>query len=276
MPKSLPCQPLPQSLRNQRGGMLMVVIIAVVVMGLGSAMAGVSWQAASQRAKEKDLLWVGGQYLKAIESYYHSELGGRVRQPGTGTGTATQQRRTPGLLPNSVDDLLQDPRAAQIVRHLRKPYKDPMTGEDFVFLKDTGGRIRGVRSSSTLKPFKTDNFPPGLERLAGAETYAQWEFVFDATAAGRSGDVSLDGRAPGLDPGAPPASPGVGGPNGDIQPPERGTSRRRPGACTDPTPCPPDETCIFDPDKCAFVPYTPSWIHQQMFVEPETSPEYGR
>ncbi|MDO3378910.1 hypothetical protein [Geoalkalibacter halelectricus] len=271
-------------LQNQRGAMLMVAIIAVVVMGLGSAMAGMSWKAASQRAKEQDLLWVGRQYLQAIESYYHTDLGGRVRQPGTETGT--QQRRTPGLLPNTVEDLLRDPRAAQVVRHLRKPYKDPMTGEDFVLLRDTGGRIRGVRSSSTLVPFQTDNFPPGLERLAGAETYAQWEFAFDPTAAGRAGGVTLDGQVPGLDPGAPglpgtpggPGGPGIGVPTvpGEPSTPGRPSVRPRPGSCVDPTPCPPDETCIFDPDKCAFVPYTPSWIHQQMFLAPGSSPEYGR
>ncbi|WP_305043182.1 hypothetical protein [Geoalkalibacter sp.] len=244
--------------RNQRGAMLIVVLVAVVILGIGSAMAGVSWQAASQRAKEQELLWVGQQYLRAIENFYTTDIAGRARQASALGETSQQQRRAPGLLPNSIDELLRDPRAAQIVRHLRKAYKDPMTGEDFVLIKDPGGRIRGVRSSSTLTPFKTENFPKGLEKLAGADSYAKWEFAYDPPGGVQgAGGVSLDGRVPTLDPP-------------DPDPPPREFRR-----CTDPAPCPPGETCIFDPDKCAFIPYTPSWIEKQS-LPGSRAREYGQ
>ncbi|WP_305044281.1 hypothetical protein [Geoalkalibacter sp.] len=262
-------------LGNQRGAMLLVVLVAVVILGIGSAMTGVSWTAASQRVKEQELLWVGQQYYKAIESFYHTDFAGRGRE-SFGSGDARQQqRRAPGLLPNSIEELLRDPRAAQIVRHLRKPYKDPMTGEDFVLIKDPGGRIRGVRSSSTLTPFKTENFPPGLEKLAGADSYAKWEFAFEPPASAQpAGGVSLDGRVPTIDPSRPGGpGPGGPGPGGPDAPEDSGRPTRDIRRCIDPTPCPPGEDCIFDPAKCAFIPYVPSW---KMPRSPGGSEEYGR
>lgn len=236
-------------LDNQRGAMLIMVLVAVVVLGLGSSMVGMSWTASSQRAKEDELLWVGRQYVRALESYFHADFqSGALRSPA---GSDADQRSTPGVLPNEMDDLLRDPRAAQVVRHLRKAYKDPMTGEDFELLRDPGGRVRGVRSSSSLKPFRVDGFPRGFEKFVGATRYDEWEFTFDAPTAVPGGGVNLDGQVPTLDPSQPSA--------------ER-TPRRtvgRPDACLEPTPCPPGETCIFDPEKCAFIPYKPSWIGEQ-------------
>jgi type II secretory pathway pseudopilin PulG len=238
------------ALSNQRGAMLMVVLVAVVIMGLGSAMAGMSWQAAAQRAKEAELLWVGQQYVRALESYYDADFRGGARRPPGSSGA--DPSGPPAALPQHLEELVRDPRAAQVVRHLRKLYLDPMTGEDFELLRDPSGRIRGVRSTSTLKPFRSDGFPRGLERLVGASRYNEWEFVFDAPTAGTSGGVHLDGQVPTLDPTQLPS---------EQAPPRRTVGR--PDACLEPTPCPPGETCIFDPEKCAFIPYKPSWIGEQ-------------
>ena len=128
-------------------------------MGLAAGMAGQTWRSTMQRAREAELLWRGQQYQKAIASYY------AVRQG--------QQ-----MFPAKLEDLLKDPRFPNVVRHLRRLYKDPMTGEDWALVTDSSKRIIGVRSRSDLEPFRKDGFPKSLDKLKGKEAYDEWEFVF--------------------------------------------------------------------------------------------------
>lgn len=151
---------------NQRGVILMGVLVAVVVLGLMAGIAGSSWKTIVQRAKEQELLWRGGQYRSAIESYYQSAAGG-----------------APAALPMDLESLVKDPRSLEVKRHLRKLFPDPMTGGDWELVKDPAGRILGVRSSSMLEPFKKDDFSEENKDFAGKTTYREWEFVFDQAAA---------------------------------------------------------------------------------------------
>jgi len=155
--KLLICKPAND---NQRGAILLLLLVMVVVVGLSAGMAGQSWRSTVQRAREAELLWRGQQYQKAITSYYS------VRQG--------QQS-----FPAKLEDLLRDQRFPHVVRHLRKLYNDPMTGEDWELIKDPAGRIIGVRSSSELEPFRRDGFPESLSKLKGKEAYNEWEFVFE-------------------------------------------------------------------------------------------------
>lgn len=150
---------------NQKGVALMGVLVAVVILGLMSGIAGSTWKTVVQRAKEQELLWRGNQYRKAIESYYKTAHAGAV-----------------GTLPNSLDSLVKDARSAVILRHLRKLYLDPMTGEDWVLIKAPGGKITGVRSSSMLEPFKKAGFIEKNKDFADKESYSEWQFVFDTKA----------------------------------------------------------------------------------------------
>lgn len=186
---------------GQRGGALLVVLATVALLGLASAQAGRSWQAVMQQAREAELLWRGQQYQQAIQSYYQVKHG-------------AQQ-----MFPNKLEDLLRDPRFPGTVRHLRKLYDDPMTGEDWVLVKDPAERIIGVRSSSTLEPFKQDGFPEGLEDLAEKSSYEEWEFVFKPpTAVRRTGQPGQPGQSG--QPGNPfqPGQPGQPGQQGSSGP----------------------------------------------------------
>ena len=144
----------------------MGVLVAVMILGLMSGIAGSTWQTIVQRAKEQELLWRGNQYRQAIESYY------KVAQGGAS-----------GLLPSNLDALLKDPRSLSPVRHLRKLFPDPITGEDWVLVKDPSGKISGVRSSSTQEPFKKSGFSEVNEDFEGKTSYSEWQFVFDVAAA---------------------------------------------------------------------------------------------
>ena len=143
----------------QRGAILLLLLVMVVIMGLAAGMAGQTWRSTMQRAREAELLWRGQQYQKAIASYY------AVRQG--------QQ-----MFPAKLEDLLKDPRFPNVVRHLRRLYRDPMTGEDWALVTDSSKRIIGVRSRSDLEPFRKDGFPKSLDKLKGKEAYDEWEFVF--------------------------------------------------------------------------------------------------
>ena len=134
----------------------------VVIMGLAAGMAGQSWRSTMQRAWEAELLWRGQQYQKAITSYY-------------------SVRQGPQMFPAKLEDLLKDPRFPHVVRHLRKLYKDPMTGEDWELVTDSSKRVIGVRSRSDLEPFRKDGFPKSLDKLKGKDAYNEWEFVFESS-----------------------------------------------------------------------------------------------
>lgn len=151
-------------LQDQRGSALLIVLVMIVIVGLVAGIAGTSWQTTRQRAREVELLWRGDQYRRAIQSYSEA-----------GSGTKGKQ---PGQFPAKLEDLIKDPRSLATKKHIRRLYNDPMTGGDWDLVKDKGGRIIGVRSSSDLEPFKQDGFPEEYENFAGAASYSAWEFVY--------------------------------------------------------------------------------------------------
>lgn len=171
-------------LHNQRGLTLLMVLIVIVVMGLSLGVAGSTWKTIMQREREKELLFRGDQYRRAIESYYSVIHGARKAYP------------------TSLEDLLEDTRTTETTRHIRKLYKDPMTGEDFIPVRQAGkiggtvqtsvktGAIIGVRSSSDLEPFKKDGFDEEYEDFVDAEKYSDWEFVYrpEQTAVPKAGN----------------------------------------------------------------------------------------
>lgn len=159
--------------KDQRGVILMGVLVAVVVLGLMAGVAGSSWKTIVQRAKEQELLWRGGQYRNAIESYYKSAPGGM-----------------PAALPSELESLVKDSRSVEVKRHLRKLFPDPMTGAEWELVKDPAGRILGVRSSSLLEPFKKDQFSEKNKDFAGKTNYREWEFVFDLAAAQKAANLA--------------------------------------------------------------------------------------
>ncbi len=146
---------------SQRGAILLMLMVVVVILGLSAGIAGQSWRSTMQKAREAELLWRGQQYQQAIASYYAVKHG-------------PQQ-----MLPAKLEHLIRDPRFPSVVRHLRKQYEDPMTGEGWELVTDPAERIIGVRSTSELEPFRQDGFPKELEKLKGKSSYKEWEFVFE-------------------------------------------------------------------------------------------------
>lgn len=134
-----------------------LLLIAVTGIALGSTVT--LWSTASLRDRERDLLWVGGQYAQALRSYY---------------------RNSPGLAqyPQTLDELLEDPRYPGIKRHLRRLYADPITGsDDWGLVRSIDGRITGVYSRSEETPLKQTGFAAQWSDFEGLSHYTDWQFV---------------------------------------------------------------------------------------------------
>ena len=160
---------MPSPPRRQGGFTFLWLLFLIAGLGVGMAAVGTLWHTAAQREKEQQLLFVGNEYRRAIESFLKIPL------------PAGQQAR----LPQSLDELLLDPRFQHTVRHLRRLYTDPITGnEEWGMLKDAKGGIVGVFSLSEAKPMKTAGFPPYYADFADQTSYRGWGFRAEASAVG--------------------------------------------------------------------------------------------
>lgn len=150
---------------RQRGVAFLGLLIVVAVMGVAMGATATVWQQAQQREKERELLFIGMQYRQAIRSYYEQS-----------TGTKTY--------PATLAVLLRDERMPSIRRHLRRPYRDPLTNADGwgLVLSPQGG-IMGVYSLAPGEPIRRANFPVELGWVGGGASYADWQFVYVPRAA---------------------------------------------------------------------------------------------
>lgn len=147
---------------SQRGFGFLLVLFAIAGLGLMLAGTGQVWHTTVQREKEAELLFIGNQFRQAIGFYY---------------------RQTPGAekqLPSRLEDLLEDTRFLVPRRHLRKLYRDPMTGSYEWGLVKVGNRISGVHSlapSTTVRSI----FHARDAGLQDTTRHDQWVFTFDMT-----------------------------------------------------------------------------------------------
>jgi type II secretory pathway pseudopilin PulG len=117
----------------QRGIAYIALMIAIAVISLVAASAVQLGAVHGQRAAEDELLFVGGEFQRALSRYADATPVGLPRAPA------------------SLDELTADPRFPGAVRHLRKVYADPITGAaDWEIIHDSAGRVAGVHSRSTL------------------------------------------------------------------------------------------------------------------------------
>lgn len=150
-----------RQLHRAVGGFTLIgMMIMVAAMGILFAGAGELWRTAQMREKERQLLFVGNQFRQALEHYYE---------------------RTPGNAPRypvRLEDLLKDPRVPGIQRHLRRVYRDPITGgEEWGLIRGTAGEILGVHSLSDESPLKTGNFALADRSFEGKTRYSEWLFM---------------------------------------------------------------------------------------------------
>lgn len=139
------------------------MLFAVMLAGVMLAATGLIWQTEARREKEQELLFVGDQFRRAIESYYN---------------TARTTAEGDGRYPESLEQLLKDERFPGIKRHLRKIYNDPLTNSrNWGLIRQENGGITGVYSLSTGVPIKRASFPIEYAAFENAENYQDWKFT---------------------------------------------------------------------------------------------------
>jgi len=157
------------SLSKQSGFTFLVLLFLVSLMGVGLAVTGVLWRQDAQRDKERELLFIGGEFRRAIALYYE---------------------RSPGKVkryPNNLEDLLQDKRQLTMQRYLRRLYRDPITGKNaWGTVKHPDGSIMGVFSLGKETPIKQADFAPQEQQFEQAKQYSDWRFVYQTLATAKN------------------------------------------------------------------------------------------
>lgn len=180
----------------QGGWVMLALLFILAALGAGMAAVGTVWTTVAQREKEAELLFVGEQYRRALESY---------------------QRRGPGAeqpYPPSLDELVQDRRFPMPVRHLRRLYPDPMTGRtEWGLVRDAQGGIVGLHSLAEGAPLKTAGFPPHQAGFEEASSYREWVFKARAAEKSATGDAAAEAETVAVPPARRPRAgrPGAGG-----------------------------------------------------------------
>src|SRR5262245_62344795 len=112
------------SAANARGFTYLSLLIIVAITAGALAAAGAIHSQASQREKERELLFVGEQFRQAIALYYWRTPGGAHQYP------------------QSLEALLEDKRWPVTQRYLRRIYRDPLTGTtDWGVVEAPGGGV---------------------------------------------------------------------------------------------------------------------------------------
>lgn len=122
---------------RQNGFTYLMLLFSVAILGVGLATTGVIWSTESRLAKDRELEFIGQEFIRAIESYYNA---------------------TPGEVksyPQTLDDLEKDTRFLFTKRHLRKIYSNPNTEQkDWELIKLPQGGIIGVATTMGLSGAK--------------------------------------------------------------------------------------------------------------------------
>lgn len=116
---------------SQKGFGYIGVLMLVMLLGWFGAAKFEDNQTRIKREKEQELLFILEAYHQALEAYYLASDDGVH------------------VLPESIDQLLQDRRFIRTQRYLRKRYLDPMTGIVPTVIRNANKKIIGVYSNST-------------------------------------------------------------------------------------------------------------------------------
>ncbi len=137
------------------------LLIFIALIALASTTAVSVGTLVQRRSAEEELLFIGGQFRSAFQSYATITPAGQPQ------------------FPNQLEDLVQDPRFPKPVRHLRKIFVDPITGKpDWHLIPAPAGGIMGISSASDTAPIKIGNFSDADLALEGKEKYSEWVFYY--------------------------------------------------------------------------------------------------
>jgi type II secretory pathway pseudopilin PulG len=210
----------------ERGFTYIGLLLAIAIMTAGLAAVSQVWHTVVQRANEAELAFVGGQFKQALERYYENSPGGFKRFPQT------------------LEELLRDPRQPVTVRYLRKIYADPITARAQWGLVKQDDRIIGVFSLSEDTPFRNRTSSSESTR---ARKYSDWKFLADVQLA-TAAPLAQASTGPGI------AGPAQAAPE-PVQAAPPPSQQTTPEPAPEPRPKPPPDRCerlrVQDGATCA-------------------------
>lgn len=160
---------------SEAGFALAALLVAIAILSVMLLVVLPTWRHQAMREKEAELIFRGEQYARAINLY---------------------QRKLAGAFPPSIDILVEQ-------KFLRKKYKDPITGEDFLpVLSNSAAGIAAMQSGQPAPPGPP---APGRGSTPGGRG--------SSTPGGRG---SAAPGAPGAAPGGRVGQPAPGGVAGGI------------------------------------------------------------
>lgn len=125
------------------------VLMALVIMGIGTAVAAPVWHTEVWRDKEEELLFRLGEYRRAIARY----------------------RADRGRPPRELKDLLEDRTQLQTRRYLRRLYPDPITGKPdwkIDYIADRTGQVLGIADIHSSSDRES------IRAIKGKRSYKDW------------------------------------------------------------------------------------------------------
>jgi type II secretory pathway pseudopilin PulG len=171
--------------QSEAGFTYIALMITLAVIGVAAAATLQLGSVMQRRDAEETLLDIGGEFRAALKAYSQG-----------GSGAA----------PQSLQDLVRDPRFPNPQRYLRKIYADPLTGKTSWGLVRTpnGNGIIGIFSLASGHPIKVDNFPAVYQLFKDKQSYADWIFTA-VPVTPLQPTVTQPGTLPGTLPGTQPA-----------------------------------------------------------------------
>ena len=146
---------------DPRGFTFLAVMFSIVLIGTLIGVAARQLATVAKREKEAELLFRGQAIRRGIELYYRTSRAGFSQYP------------------RALEDLIKDPGSPGVRRYLRKLYADPITGGEWVLIRDGSGRVKGVRSASEETPLKLAHFPEELKSFEQKNKYSEWVFEYN-------------------------------------------------------------------------------------------------
>jgi type II secretory pathway pseudopilin PulG len=181
----------PRAVRNAhraaRGFTYLGLLFLLAAMGLAAAGTVKLGHVQQRRMAEDELLFVGREFRRALQSYNEATPAGRVV-----------------TTPRSLNDLLRDTRHQPPKRHLRRIYPDPLTGRaEWALIQAHDGSLVGVHSLSDDTPIRMDNFPSEFFHFKNKTRYSEWVFVFGVECVDAGCKLPVPGRPTPALPGSP-------------------------------------------------------------------------
>ena len=142
---------------RQRGFTYLWLLFILAAGAAGLAAIGQRASTAVQRDREAELMFRGHEMARALAAYWSA---------------------TPGAaksLPTSLQELLEDRRGTLPVRHLRRVYADPFTGQpDWVLVTTDDGKVSGIHSRANVPALRSIDLPkpqPGARALVSDRVF---------------------------------------------------------------------------------------------------------